>query len=76
MLESAEVTDSAHEGKIALETTLAGLSKGVAEVRMRVARKGTEVLNTKVRLSSGRTILIGGPRVREGIIIYTLHAGF
>lgn len=43
---------------------------------MRVVREGTEILNTRVRLSPGRTVLIGGPRVREGVIIYALHARF
>lgn len=70
------VSISAREGKIIIETTLVGLNRGVAELRIRVVREGTEILNTQVRLSPGRTVLIGGPRVRDGVIIYALHATF
>ena len=65
------------EGRIILETTLAGLNRGVAEVRIRVVREGTEILNTQVRLFPGRTVLVGGPRhTRGGVVIYALHANF
>jgi hypothetical protein len=70
------VSISAREGKIIIETTLVGLNRGVAELRIRVIREGKEILNTQVRLSPGRTVLIGGPRVRDGVIIYALHANF
>jgi hypothetical protein len=70
------VSISAHEGRIILETTLVGVNRGVADARIRVVREGTEILNTQVRLSPDRTVLIGGPRVRDGVIIYTLHAHF
>jgi hypothetical protein len=70
------VSIPAHEGRIVLETTLVGLNRGAAEVRMRVVRERTEILNTRVRLSPERTVFIGGPRVREGVIIYALHAHF
>jgi hypothetical protein len=70
------VSISAREGKIIIETTLVGLNRGVAELRIRVVREGKEILNTQVRLSPGRTVLIGGPRVRDGVIIYALHANF
>ena len=70
------VSISAREGKINLEITLAGMNRGVAEERIRVAREGKEILNTQVRLSPGRTVLIGGPRLREGVIIYALSARF
>jgi hypothetical protein len=70
------VSISAREGKIIIETTLVGLNRGVAELRIRVVREGKEILNTQVRLSPGRTVLIGGPRVRDGVIIYALHADF
>lgn len=70
------VSISAREGKINLETTLVGLHRGAAEVKIRVVREGTEILNTQVRLSPGRTVLIGGPRLREGVIIYALSARF
>ena len=64
------------EGRIILETTLVGLNRAAAEVRIRVVREGTEILNTRARLSPGRTVLIGGPRVREGVIFFALHARF
>jgi hypothetical protein len=67
---------SAHEGRIILETTLVGLHKGIAEIRIRVLRQGKEILNTQVRLSPGRTVLIGGPKIRDGVIIYALSARF
>jgi len=68
---------SSREGRITLETTLVGLHRGVAEVRIRVAREGSEILNTQVRLFPGRTVLVGGPRhTRGGVVIYALHARF
>ena len=60
-----------------LEFTLINLHKDMAELRIKVVREDKEVLNTQVRLSPGRTVLIGGgPRQREGIIIYALYARF
>jgi len=60
-----------------LEVTLIGLHKDIAELRIKVVREEKELLNTQVRLSPGRTVLIGGgPRQREGIIIYALYARF
>jgi hypothetical protein len=53
-----------------------GLHKNVAELRIRVNREGTNILNTQVRLSHGRTVLIGGPKLSEGVIIYALSANF
>jgi len=71
------VSISAHEGRIILEATLVGLHKGMAEIRLRVVREGTEILNTQVRLFPGRTILVGGPKhLRGGVVIYALHARF
>lgn len=70
------VSISAHEGRIIMEITLVGLHRNVAELRMRVTREGTDILNTQVRLSPGRTVLIGGPKLREGVIIYALYARF
>jgi hypothetical protein len=70
------VSISAHEGRIIIETTLVGLHRGVAELRIRVVREGKDILNTQVRLSPGRTVLIGGPRLPEGVIIYALSANF
>jgi hypothetical protein len=60
-----------------LDVTLIGLHKDIAELRIKVVREEKELLNTQVRLSPGRTVLIGGgPRQREGIIIYALYARF
>ena len=70
------VSISAREGKIIMQITLVGLHKNVAELRIRVNREGTETLNTQVRLSPGRTVLIGGSKVREGVIIYAFYAHF
>jgi hypothetical protein len=70
------VSIAAREGRIIIETTLVGLYKGVAELRIRVIHKGQEILNTQVRLFPGRTVLIGGPRLRKGVIIYALSAHF
>ena len=71
------VSISAHEGRIILEATLVGLYKNMAEIKLRVSREGTEILNTQVRLLPGRTILVGGPRhLRGGVVIYALHARF
>jgi hypothetical protein len=68
---------SAREGTIKLEATLVGLHRGAAEVRIRVIREGSQILNTQVRLSPGRTVLVGGPRhLRGGVIIYALYARF
>lgn len=60
-----------------IDVTLTGLQKDMAELRIRVVREEKELLNTQVRLFPGRTVLIGGgPRQREGIIIYALYARF
>ena len=71
------VSTSAREGRIIIETTLEGLHKSAAELRIRVIRQGNDILNTKVRLFPGRTVLVGGPRhLRGGVVIYALHARF
>jgi hypothetical protein len=63
------------EGRIDVEVTLVGLHKGTAEVRIRVTREGSQVLNTQVRLSPGRTVLVGGQKHRRGgVVIYALYA--
>ena len=70
------VSISTRRGRL-IEVTLVGMQKDVAELRIRVVREEKEVLNTQVRLSPGRTVLIGGgPRQREGVIIYALYARF
>ncbi|MGB9629839.1 MAG: hypothetical protein ACPL6D_14380 [Thermodesulfobacteriota bacterium] len=70
------VSITAREGRIVWEATLVGLHRGVAEVRIRVSREGKETLNTQVRLFPGRTVLVGGPRIQDGVIIYALHSHF
>jgi hypothetical protein len=70
------VSISAREGKIIIESTLVGLHQGVADLRIRVSREGKDILNTQVRLFPGRTVLVGGPRVRNGVIIYAVSANF
>jgi hypothetical protein len=68
---------SAREGTIVLQATLVGLHRGVAEVRIRVVREGSEILNTQIKLFPGRTVLVGGPRhLRGGVVIYALYARF
>ena len=58
-----------------IEITSVGMQKGIAELKIKVVREEKEILNTQVRLSPGRTVLIGGgPRQSEGIIIYALYA--
>ena len=59
-----------------MEFTLVGVYRNVVELRIRVIRERMVILNTQIRLSPGRTVLIGGPRVREGVIIYALYAHF
>ena len=57
-----------------MEVTLVAQRGDVAELRIRVVREGKDILNTQVRLSPGRTVLIGGPRHGEGVIIYAVSA--
>jgi hypothetical protein len=61
---------------ILMEVTLVGQRRQVVELIIRVVRKGKETLNTQVRLSPRRTVLIGGPKLREGVIIYAIAATF
>ncbi len=63
-------------GKAFLEVTLTGQHKNAAELRLRVVREGTEILNTQVRLFSGRTVVVGGPRYGEGVVIYVISGNF
>jgi len=69
------VTITAHPGRF-MEVTLVGLQKDAAKLRIRVIREAKDILNTQVRLSPGRTVLIGGPRHGEGVVIYALSARF
>jgi hypothetical protein len=67
---------SAHRGRTSLEVTLVGQHKNVAELKIKVNREGTDILNTQVRLYPGRTVLVGGPKHGEGVIIYAVSAHF
>ena len=61
---------------VSLEVTLIRQQKDMAEFRIKIRRQGTEILNTQVRLSPGRTVLIGGPKHGEGIAILALSSRF
>jgi hypothetical protein len=64
-----------HKGR-SLEITLIGQRKDMAEYRVKIKSEGTDILNTQVRLSSGRTVLIVGPKHGEGVAIIALSARF
>jgi len=64
-----------HAGR-SMEVTLVGEYGKMVELRIKITREGLPVLNTQVRLSSGRTILIGGPRHGGGVLIFALSAKF
>jgi len=66
---------SAHQGR-SIEITQVGFQRNIAELRVRIRRDGTDILNTQVRLSPGRTVLIGGPKHGEGVVILALSANF
>jgi len=69
------VTISVHQGR-SIEITLMGQRREIAEMRVRIKRNGMDILNTQVRLSPGRTVLIGGPKHGEGVAILALSANF
>jgi hypothetical protein len=60
-----------HPGR-SLELTLIRQHRHTVEVRVRIKREGTDILDTQVRLSPGRTVSIGGPKHGEGTIIIAL----
>jgi len=64
-----------HKGR-SLEITLISQRKDIAEYRVKIKSEGTDILNTQVRLSSGRTVLIVGPKHGEGVAIIALSARF
>ena len=66
---------NAHQG-VSLEITLMQQKKKEAEYQIRILRQGSEILDTKVRLSPGRTVLIGGPKHGQGSIILAISARF
>ena len=50
--------------------------KDVAEIRVRIKRGGSEILNTLLKLSPGKTVSIGGPKHGDGTIILNITARF
>jgi len=70
----AEIS-TAHKG-ISLEITLMRQQREMAEFRVKIRRERMDILNTQVRLSPGRTVLIGGPKHGESIIILAISARF
>jgi hypothetical protein len=64
-----------HKGR-SMEVTLIGEYRNTVELRIRIKRDGMNILDTQVRLSQGRTILIGGPKHGEGEIILAISARF
>ena len=64
-----------HPGR-SLEITLVGEYRNLVELRIRVKREGSSILITHVRLASGRTILIGGPRHGEDTIIFAISGRY
>jgi hypothetical protein len=55
-----------------IELTLVRQYRESAELKIRVIRERRDILNTMVRLSPGRTVLIGGPRHGDRVIIFAL----
>ena len=64
-----------HQGR-SMQLTLVGEYRNMIELRIRITREGSPVLNTQVRLASGRTIVIGGPRHGGGVLIFALSSKF
>ena len=61
---------------ISLEITLVGQRRDMAELRVMIKRERRDILNTQIRLSPGRTVLIGGPKHGEGVAILAFSARF
>jgi hypothetical protein len=51
-------------------------TKDVAEIRVRVKQKGSEIINTLLKLSPGKTMSIGGPKHNEGTLFFAITARF
>ena len=64
-----------HQGR-SMEVTLFGQYLKTVELRIRIRRDGMDVLSTQVRLAHGRTVLIGGPKHGEGVIILAVSGQF
>lgn len=58
-----------------IEITLLRKGRGTAELKVRISEK-VDILNTQVRLSSGRTVIIGGPKHGNGVAILAISANF
>lgn len=71
--QSAEIP--VHPGR-SIIVKLLGHKRETAGFRVRIRREGQDILNTQVRLSPGRSILIGGPQHGEGVVILALSARF
>ena len=61
---------------VSLEITLTKQQKKKAVYQIRIFRKGSEILDTKARLSPGRTLIVGGPEHGRGNIIFAISARF
>lgn len=59
---------SVHPGR-SIEITPLKFHANTAELRVKIKRERTEILDTQVRIDRGRTVLIGGPKHGEGVVI-------
>ena len=73
--ENKSVEIAAHQA-VSLDINLIRKHRDSAEFRVKIRREGTEILNTQLRLSPGRTVVIGGPKHGEGTIILAITARF
>ena len=64
-----------YKGK-SMQVTLVGEYRNMIELKIKITREGGPVLNTQVRLTSGRTILIGGPKHEGGVLICAISSKF
>lgn len=59
-----------------IEITLMEKGRNTVNLRVRIIGGKADILNTLIRLSSGRTVIIGGPRHGEGVAILAISANF
>lgn len=59
-----------------IEVTFLGKTHSTIELKVRIKSEKAEILNTQVRLSAGRTVLIGGPTYGDGVAILAISANF
>jgi hypothetical protein len=64
-----------HRGR-SIELALVEKHRDMAEMKIMMRMKEVPILNTQVRLSSGKTVFIGGPLYEEGAAIIALSANF